>query len=296
MSLQLGLDGMPARLVRVTPSRLATWEDCRRRYRLTYLDRPTPPRGGPRAASTLGAVVHNALRAVFGEPPARRSGPRAAAEVERRWSSEGFRDDAQAAVYRERARGWVADYVERHAVVDAPEPQGDPVGVERWLSAPVGTIVAEGRADRLDERALRDGSGSAALRVPEIVVVDYKTGRRLPDADDVRGSPALALYALAVRHVLRRPCRRVELHHLPSGTVAAADHDEDSLAAHRARAEASAAGLAEAAEEWDAAPGRTEDLFPPTPGPRCGACDVRRHCPEGRAAAPAEVAWSGLAP
>ncbi|MDF2975775.1 MAG: nuclease superfamily protein [Actinomycetospora sp.] len=284
MSLQLGLDGMPARLVRVTPSRLATWEDCRRRYRLTYLDRPTPARGGPRAASTLGAVVHNALHAVFGEPPARRSGPRAAAEVERRWSSEGFRDDAQAAVYRERARGWVAEYVERHAVTDAPEPQGDPVGLERWLSAPVGTIVAEGRADRLDER---DG---------EVVVVDYKTGRRVPDTEDVRRSPALALYALAVRRVLRRPCRRVELHHLPSGTVAVADHDEDSLAAHRARAEASAAGLAEAAEEWEVAPRRTEDLFPPAPGPRCGACDVRRHCPEGRAAAPADVAWAGLAP
>jgi len=284
MSLQLGLDGMPARLVRVTPSRLATWEDCRRRYRLTYLDRPTPARGGPRAASTLGAAVHNALHAVLGEPPARRSGPRAAAEVERRWSSEGFRDDAQAALYRERARGWVADYVERHAVTDAPEPQGDPVGRERWLSAPVGTIVAEGRADRLDER---DG---------EIVVVDYKTGRRVPDTEDVRRSPALALYALAVHRVLRRPCRRVELHHLPSGTVAAADHDEDSLAAHRARAEASATGLAEAAEEWEAAPRRTEDLFPPAPGPRCGACDVRRHCPEGRAAAPPDAAWAGLAP
>ncbi|PVZ08546.1 RecB family exonuclease [Actinomycetospora cinnamomea] len=284
MSMQLGLDGMPARLVRVTPSRLATWEDCRRRYRLTYLDRPAPPRGGPRAASTLGAVVHNALHAVFGEPPARRSPARAAAEVDRRWSDEGFRDDAQAAVYRERARGWVSDYVERHAVADAPEPAGETVGRERWLSAPVGTIVAEGRADRLDDR---DG---------EIVVVDYKTGRRVPDRDDVARAPALALYALAVRRVLRRPCRRVELHHLPSGTVAAADHDEDTLAAHRARAEASAAGLAEAADALEAAPGRAEALFPPAPGPRCAACDVRRHCPEGRAAAPPDAAWAGLAP
>ncbi|MEJ2864866.1 RecB family exonuclease [Actinomycetospora flava] len=284
MSMQLGLDGMPARLVRVTPSRLATWEDCRRRYRLTYLDRPAPPRGGARAASTLGAVVHNALHAVFGEPPARRSGARAAVEVDRRWSSEGFRDDEQAAVHRERARAWVADYVERHAVPDAPEPMGEVVGLERWLSAPAGAMVAEGRADRLDQRG------------GEVVVVDYKTGRRVPDADDARRSPALALYALAARRTLRRPCHRVELHHLPSGTVAAADHDDAGLAAHRERAEATAVALGAAADALEEDPRRAEDLFPPAPGPRCGACDVRRHCPEGRAAAPAEPAWSGLAP
>ncbi|MDD7965123.1 RecB family exonuclease [Actinomycetospora lemnae] len=284
MSMQLGLDGMPARLVRVTPSRLATWQDCRRRYRLTYLDRPAPPRGGPRAASTLGAVVHNALHAVFGERPARRSAARAALEVDRHWSSEGFRDDAQAAEYRERARTWVGDYVERHGVVDAPEPVGEVVGLERWLSAPVGAMVAEGRADRLDDR---DG---------EVVVVDYKTGRRVPDAADAAGSPALALYVLAARRTLRRPCRRVELHHLPSGTIAAADHDEASLAAHRERAEAGATALGAAADVLEEDPRRAEELFPPLPGPRCGACEVRRHCPEGRAAAPAEPAWSGLAP
>ncbi|GAA4909504.1 RecB family exonuclease [Actinomycetospora succinea] len=288
MSMQLGLDGMPARLVRVTPSRLATWQDCRRRYRLTYLDRPAPPRGGPRAASTLGAVVHNALHAVFGEPSARRTAARAALEVDRHWSSEGFRDDAQVATYRERARTWVADYALRHAVDGAPEPTGEVVGLERWLSAPVGAMVAEGRADRLDQR---DGSAG-----PEVVVVDYKTGRHVPDADDARRSPALALYVLAARRTLRRPCHRVELHHLPSATIATADHDDASLAAHRESAEAAAVALGAAADELEADPRRAEDLFPPAPGPRCGACDVRRHCPEGRAAAPADAAWAGLAP
>ncbi len=288
MSNQLGLEGMPARLVRVTPSRLATWDDCRRRYRMTYLDRPAPPRGGPRAAATLGAVVHNALQAVFADPPARRTPGRAAAQVDRQWSGEGFRDDAQAAEYRSRARGWVADYVERHAVPDAPEPAGRTLGVERWVSAPVGGLVAEGRVDRLDERD--DGS---------VAVVDYKTGRRAPDADDARRAPSLALYALAIRRTLRRPCRRVELHHLPSGTVAVAEHDEASLAAHRERAEAAGAALAEATDRLEHAggdPALAEHLFPPAPGPHCGACTMRRNCPEGRAAAPAAEPWAGLAP
>ncbi len=38
--LQLGLEGMPRRLFACTPSRLQTWLDCPRRYRMTYVERP----------------------------------------------------------------------------------------------------------------------------------------------------------------------------------------------------------------------------------------------------------------
>lgn len=281
MSGQLGLEGMPTALVKVTPSRLATWDDCRRRYRMTYLDRPAPARGGAWAHSTLGAVVHSALRAFFLLPPRRRSPGRAAALVGEHWSDEGFRDDDQVAEYRARARDWVATYVTEHPV------DADPVGLERWVAAPAGTIVAEGRVDRIDQRAGPDG--------PELVVVDYKTGRSEPDDHTARSSQALALYAIAVRRTLRRPCRRVELHHLPSGRVAAAEHDEASLARHRTRAEESAADMALATDTL-AAGGDPELLFPPSPGRRCGWCDVRRHCAEGRAASPELASWALLAP
>jgi RecB family exonuclease len=274
---QLGFDFATTRLVRVTPSKLATWDDCPRRYRLTYLDRPAPPRGGARAGSTLGAVVHLALRALFDLPPAERT-PRAAARlVDRYWNSEGFRDAAQAAEYRERARAWLAEYA---AELDA---DAEPVGLERWVSAATERIVAEGRVDRIDRRGA------------ELVVVDYKTGRRTPTSADSAASQALALYAVAVERTLHRPCTQVELHHLPSGTVAAWRHDAVSLRGHLARAEASAAELDAAGEEL-AAGGPADALFPPRPAPRCGSCDVRRHCPQGRAAAPEEAPWAGLAP
>lgn len=279
MSGQLGLDGMPTRLVKVTPSRLSTWDDCRRRFRLTYLDRPAPARGRAMAHSTLGAVVHNALRALYLLPAPRRSPERAAALVDHHWSSEGFRDDEQARHYAVRARDWVRDYVVEHA---PDRPGHDPVGLERWVAAPVGSIVAEGRVDRIDDR---DG---------ELVVVDYKTGRGVPDEQQARSSPALALYALAVRRTLCRDCRRVELHHLPSGRVAAAEHDDVSLGRHRARAEESAAEMDSAREALEDG-GDADALFPPSPGPRCGWCDVRRHCPAGREAAPELASWALLA-
>jgi RecB family exonuclease len=270
---QLGLDFEAPRLVRVTPARLGTWDDCPRRYRLTYLDRPAPVRSGGRAASTLGAVVHLALRSLFALPPVRRTPEAAARLVDRHWNSEGFRDAEQAHHYRERARSWLAEYAEGAAEVDA-------VGLEQWVSVAVGGIVAEGRVDRIDRRG------------DELVVVDYKTGRP-STAEDARESRALALYALGAERTLRRRCVEVELHHVPSGHVAGWRHDTASLAGHIAAAERSAAELAAAAEALEADP---DTPFPARPAPRCGSCDVRRHCPEGRAAAPESEPWAQLIP
>jgi putative RecB family exonuclease len=158
----------------------------------------------------------------------------------------------------------------------------EPVGLERWVSAPVGTIVAEGRVDRIDER---DG---------ELVIVDYKTGRHALTTDDARGSQALALYVIAARRTLRRPCRRVELHHLPSGTVAAWEHTEESLGRHQGRAEETAEELQLARDTLDAG-GDPDVLFPVNTGRHCAWCDFRRSCPEGQAAGLAAEPWALLA-
>ena len=282
--MQLGLDalepGFASRpLVRVTPARLATWADCPRRYRLTYVDRPSPPRSGARAASTLGAVVHLALRSFYDLPAPRRTPDAAASLVDRHWSGEGFRDADQAAGYRLRAREWAADYAAGAGA------GATPVALEKWVSVSTPRVIAEGRADRIDRRPGRGGADG-------LVIVDYKTGRA-PTAADARDSTTLALYAVAAERTMHAPCRRVELHHLPTGEVAAATHDEASLRDHLARIEDAASDLAEATTEA-AAGGAPDVVFPARPAPRCGSCDVRRHCREGRAAAPEEPSWAPL--
>lgn len=271
---QLGLEGIPDKLIRVTPAKLGTWTSCPRKFRMTYLDRPAPARAGARARSTLGAVVHNALKAFYELPQAKRTPEQAAALVRSCWKSDGFADAAQAATHRERAQQWAADYVER---ADA-----SPVAVERWVSATTGTIIAEGRVDRIDRR---DG---------ELVIVDYKTGRKHLTDEDARDSPALALYAIAAGKTMRARTGRVELHHLPTGKVAGWQHDERSLAGHAARAQRWAGELRAAADSFDAGETGT-DVFPVNPGRQCGWCDFRSHCPEGQQAAPAEAPWAGLA-
>ncbi|GAC1441779.1 MAG: PD-(D/E)XK nuclease family protein [Mycobacteriales bacterium] len=276
MTTQLGLEGMPSRLFSCTPSRLTTWLDCPRRYRMTYLDRPPPPKGPPWAHNSVGAAVHLALSRWWSEPVARRTTATARTLVDRAWSRDGFVDDAQA----DRFRGYAADMVERY--VATLDPQDEPIGVERTVATRSSALAVSGRVDRIDQRG------------DELVVVDYKTGRSVLTTDDARGSLALALYALACARTLRRACTAVELHHLPTGRVARFDHTEDSLARHLSRAEAIGAEAVAAATAL-ADGGDPELLFPARVSRGCAWCDYVRVCPAGRAAGAPKQPWDGLA-
>jgi putative RecB family exonuclease len=276
VSEQLRLSNMPSRLFACTPSRLAAF-DCPRRYRFSYVDRPSPPRGQPWAHNMVGATAHLALAKWWLLARRHRTPDVGAQLVERNWQTIGFRDDGQSAQACATTAGWVRRYLADHVDADV-----DPVGVERTVATHTARLALSGRVDRVDERA------------DELVVVDYKTGRRELGQDDARGSQALAMYVLGVRRTLRRGCRRVELHHLPTGSVAAVEHTEESLQRHLDRAEHTAADIV-AATDTLAAGADPDEVFPPLPSPACAWCDFRRHCPEGQAVSPALDPWAGLA-
>ncbi|MBB5870474.1 RecB family exonuclease [Allocatelliglobosispora scoriae] len=271
---QLGFDGMPERLFVCTPSKLASFDDCPRRYRHTYIDRPTPPKGPPWAHNSLGASVHTSLKNWYATAPDRRRPEIMLTLLRGTWVREGYRDDAQEREVFDRALGWLEAYVE------TLDPVDEPLGVERTVAAKTSVLALSGRADRIDSR---DG---------EAVIVDYKTGRTGLDQDDARGSQALALYAYAAARVFRRRCVRVELHHLPTGTVAAHEHTEESLARQVARAEGTARDIM--AAERALADGTPPDAaFPMQPSSLCSWCDFRKVCPGG-ADAPVKQQWEAV--
>jgi len=256
---------------------------------MSYLDRPVPPKGPPWAHNSVGASVHNALAGWWRLPLPQRTAQAAGALVTTGWIDQGFAGDEQSARYRDWARSLVEAYVSKL------DPEDEPIGVERTVATRTDKIAVSGRIDRLDARPRVDNEGGA--EGTELVVVDYKTGRHLLSVDDARSSLAMAIYALAAARALRRDCKRVELHHLPSGQIFAWEHTEDSLGRHLRRAEDLAEECADADERMRAALPRAEydQVFPPQPGPRCGWCDYLRNCPEGQQAAAPHRPWDALA-
>ena len=269
--------GMPTPLYSGSPSRLLAYLDCPRRYRMQYLDRPRPQARPQRAHTSVGIATHNVLRDFWDLPVSQRTPAGVAELVRTSWIDVGFRDPEQSVAWRLRVRDAVTDYLRRS------DRDHQPVGIERSVSLKTDEVAITGRIDRLDDR---DG---------ELVVVDYKTGRQVPTDDDARTSLPLALYAVASARMFRRPCRRVELHHVPSGTVAVHEHTDESLARKVAEAESIASDLRRADADFKQV-GVESTRFAPRPSALCSWCDFRAHCPEGQQVGPEKSDWAGLEP
>lgn len=233
-----------------------------------------PPKGPAWAHNSVGASVHTALRNWWDVPPERRDSTAIGALLRATWVREGYRDEAQERAVFTAALSWLDSYL------SGLEPDFEPVAFERVIAAKTSVLALSGRADRIDRRG------------DELVIVDYKTGRFGLDSDDARGSQALALYAFAAARTFRRACHRVELHHLPTGTVAAHEHTDAALDRHVKRAEDTARDIKTAERQMaDGVPG--DEAFPTRPSTFCGWCDFRKVCPGG-ASVPAHEPWQGV--
>lgn len=264
-------------LYSISPSKLGTWQDCPRRFWLQYVEKLRV--SGSWAHLSMGNAIHYALRDWWDVAAAERTQERLAALMAEHWRTLGFRDQEQSDQWRQASVAMTWHYLQQL------DPGFVPHSCERSLAARTHAQAINGRIDRLDE------AGDAR---ESLIVVDYKTGRRVPTLDDVRGSFALAIYALCVQHTLRRPCSRVELHHVPSGVRVGHDVTDESLQRQLRRVEQIAGEMAQAETEWRA-DRDVEAHFPANPSALCGWCDYRDHCPAGMTAAPAQVRWAGLA-
>jgi len=263
-------------LYQVSASKIQTWLDCPRKFWFRYVYKVRVQ--GNWAHLSMGNALHAALRDWWDVPSSQRSPNVAEGLLARHWSAVGFRDDIQAEQWERSAAKMLSGYLSQL------DPAFEPLSCERTLAFRTDHLAVTARIDRIDEHS--DGE--------QVVVVDYKTGKRVPQQDEVRGSIALALYAICVQRALRRRCSQVELHHVPSATVSQWDHADHALLRHLDRVEDIAEEMR--AAEARAVPGAAEDqvAFEARPGPLCGWCDYRGLCAQGVDAAAAQPSWAGL--
>jgi RecB family exonuclease len=166
----------PADPVTVSPSRVEAFLGCELRALLSQIGATD----GDQVSASLGTLVH----AIAAEAPAGAD----VAELERRLDEQWPTLDFGAAWFaaNERARAgqmliklaqWLRDSRDRL----------DLVAVEQAFDVDLGPARLRGQVDRLE----RDQQG-------RLVVVDYKTGKRKPNAQEVAEHPQLAAYQLAV--------------------------------------------------------------------------------------------------
>lgn len=244
--------------VRLSFSRVDTYQTCPRKFRYAYIDRlPTEP--SPHLS--FGSSIHAALEAFYD-----RKLPRCPTVEEllgflyEAWDSSGFRElsrDEQLSWYRH------AQDVLRRFHRRAAANYRLPAATEAWFELPVdGQAVVVGSIDRVDA----DDDGRLHL-------VDYKTNRKVKDRGRVAGSLQLSLYALACNHLYGQLPATVSFDFVVPGVEVSVRLEELDLDAARS-------AVLAAAERIRA------QTFAPTPNRLCSWCDFRAICP----------AWEGEGP
>ncbi|GHS84946.1 DNA helicase [Actinomycetota bacterium] len=162
----------PTERVPVSPSKIETAATCALRWALEAA-------GGTQPQSTrqsLGTLVH-----AIAQTYPRGTHDELLAELDRRWSELGLGTGWPAQVQRRRAEGMVrrlAEYI---------RAAGEPLLVEAPFTLELDRAVVRGSADRIE--ADPDGG---------VRVVDLKTGRTAPSAEQTTTHPQLGAYQLAV--------------------------------------------------------------------------------------------------
>lgn len=239
--------------MRISYSRIDTYQRCPHKYELAYVQKVPVPEPGIFA---LGSAVHDALK--FMHAPGRLELPSLEAVIEEYCRSF----EARARTVGEEEKGRLfesgAAMLTRHYGKAGSQPdEGRVVGnVELDFALPFGNGHSVcGRIDRID--VLPDGS---------LEVIDYKTGRRMPSQLDVDKDLQLAIYRLASETLLY-PGREVtaSLYYVNHGVKISADRSPEVL--ERAKAE-----IAEAVA------GIEREEFAPKVGNHCDYCEYRRSC------------------
>ncbi|MDP7240257.1 MAG: PD-(D/E)XK nuclease family protein [Dehalococcoidia bacterium] len=238
-----------ARPLRLSPTSVAVFKQCRYQYKLRYIDKLRDQYTRAKPYLTMANHVHATLRDFLSRvPPDRRTLDMAEALLRGHWrrSRVGFRGEADEQRWANKALAQVKAFTERWDVTVQP------LLVEKGLEAQLGSGIAlYAKADRVDREA--DGG---------LHLVDYKTGNKPPETDWTQ----LYLQALVLSCRQLAPVSRASFLYLGPSTMETTTVSQDVL-------DGAMWELLNTAHKI-----LQERKYRATPGTWCGYCDFTPIC------------------
>jgi putative RecB family exonuclease len=247
--VRVGRRPVPSSL-RLSPTAVACFRQCRQQYKFRYIDRLGDEYGGPRPYFTMGNHVHDTLKEFLTTvPPEQRNMETMVKLLRKNWRRYrvGFRGQEDERRWAEKALRQLSSFVTSH------DTRIRPYLVEAWFEAEITPgLVLQGRIDRVDLQADRT-----------LHIIDYKTGNT-PEASDWT---QLHLNALVLSGKTPYPVSKASFIYLSSGSVDTAAIEGAIL--DQARWELLLTARAIGGEK----------RFRPQPGLICRRCDFKPICP-----------------
>lgn len=243
----------------LSPSKVASFQDCALAFRFSAIDRLPEP---PSLPATRGTLVHAALERLFCAEPAERTIEHAlvcladAAEAmadDPELVDLGLDDAAHADLLAD-ADGLVRRYFE----LEDPTTV-HPIGIELKLEAKLGSLALRGIIDRLE----LDEDG-------RLVVTDYKTGRAPPERFEQGRLGGVHFYSFLCEELFGQRPARIQLLYLADPVAIVSEPSEQSTRGLRTKV----------AAIWNAVERACErENFGPRPGKLCDWCSFKAYCP-----------------
>ncbi len=251
--------------LRLSPSSILTFRQCRQRYKFLYVDKLGDQYGRPKPYFTMANHVHATVKDFLSLQPVQLRTTEAIEELlQRNWRRYcvGFRNHQDEMRWAQKALAQVRAFVANHDVSVQPLMMEEPMKVEITPG-----LVLRGRIDRVD----RESDGT-------LHIIDYKTGTMPQEMDWTQ----LELHALITAKRFPWPVSKVSYFYLGSSVMHSTEMSVEELSR----------------VHWEvltvARKVHREKKFRPIPGLWCGNCDFISICPSKAEAQPQAAAAGQL--
>jgi RecB family exonuclease len=239
-----------AKSMLLSPSKINCFQSCALKYRLKYIDR-IPRESRPTPNLSFDRSLHFALRDFHENYNARQFKKNPFRSIlNKYWIKEGYSDVEEEERFKARANVMLEDYFKS---LDGSE---NPVMFEvaaKWSWNGVDTVV---QIDRIDQ--LPDG---------QLEIIDYKTGKKVPDERVINEDASLMNMYLAASQKWPGRVAKVSYHFLANNRRYSLEPQEKDIQAHQQK-------MAELVELIN------KNEFEARKGSLCAWCEFYGPCPE----------------